>query len=350
MRNRFKSILMLIVACMLAADAGAQVPLETRNAALRYWMAFVDLQDVGADEATQVLIEKTLTGQAIWDETKLGRIVDDNLEAIGIMQRASQLPECDWGYEYVANDPAPVHFMGNSALALARLNALYGMRLASKGDTDQAVEAWLAGIRFSQHLAQGSSLFLTLTARSTLLPNLKALTQAVQAGSLTTAQREQAAAVVRGLPESAFDWGSAWDIEALALDKMWEQLGSTKEHGTSRDPLATYQDLTGLDPAGILAEQTKRHTALKIPPGVNGAIVYPPQQSFDAFHNFMKEVAAILRLPPATARDRLSAMRTSERRLDPLLTHAVPNFEKVNQARADIAAARQQLLRALASR
>src|SRR6266404_9691056 len=77
-----------------------KLPAETKNAALRYWMAFAELHDTGADKSIADLLGKTMSGEGAWDETKLGPIVDVNMESIGIMQRAAKLPECDWGREY----------------------------------------------------------------------------------------------------------------------------------------------------------------------------------------------------------------------------------------------------------
>ena len=56
------------------------------------------------------------------------------------MQRATMLPECDWGLEYSLGPHTPIPFVQNSARALGRLNTLYGIRLAAKGDTRKAVD------------------------------------------------------------------------------------------------------------------------------------------------------------------------------------------------------------------
>ena len=56
----------------------AKYPPETRNAALRYWMAFAEMQDPPANKATQDLLEKTAAGEAAWDERQLGPILDAN--------------------------------------------------------------------------------------------------------------------------------------------------------------------------------------------------------------------------------------------------------------------------------
>jgi len=187
------------------AHAQSGVPPETRNAALRYWLAFADLQDPPTDKATAELLEKTAAGEAAWDETKLGPILDKNETAIWRMQRATKLPECDWGLEYDLGPRASIAYVPK-ARVLARLNTLDGMRLAAKGDSQKAVETWLAGIRFSQHLTKGGSLIFSLVAKMGLTSNFRALTQAAQNGTLTDAQKKQIESVVRALPETGFDW------------------------------------------------------------------------------------------------------------------------------------------------
>src|SRR5262245_49901992 len=96
--------LMLAVVSMLLFNAAAfaqsaKIP-ETRNGGLGYWIAFADMQDLPADKETQSLLEKTAAGEIPWDEAKLGPIVEKNEDAILEMQRATTLPECDWGLEY----------------------------------------------------------------------------------------------------------------------------------------------------------------------------------------------------------------------------------------------------------
>jgi hypothetical protein len=44
------------------------------------------------------------------------------------------------------------------ARVLARLNTLEGMRQMVHGDSQSAVNTWLAGMHFSQDLARGGSL------------------------------------------------------------------------------------------------------------------------------------------------------------------------------------------------
>src|SRR5271167_733793 len=81
-----------------AAPAQQKLPLETRNAALRYWLAFADMQDPPQDK--NLLIGYVASGDKPWDDTQLGPILDQNESAILRMQRATKLPECDWGLDY----------------------------------------------------------------------------------------------------------------------------------------------------------------------------------------------------------------------------------------------------------
>src|SRR5260370_34455883 len=114
------------------------------------------------------------------------------------MQRVTKLRECDWGLEYSLGPRTPIPpFV--KARALARLNTLYGIRLAARGDTPKAVETWLAGIRFSQHLARGGSLLATLVANAVLSDNLRALSKAAEGRSLDEPGGSEVAAGIPGL-------------------------------------------------------------------------------------------------------------------------------------------------------
>jgi hypothetical protein len=100
MKFRLLILVLLTVAFTSRGNAQFQYPPETKNAALRYWIAFVEMRDLPSDKATQDLLEQTLSAQALWDEKKIAPILDANKLAIDIMQRATKLPECDWGLEY----------------------------------------------------------------------------------------------------------------------------------------------------------------------------------------------------------------------------------------------------------
>ncbi len=253
------------------------------------------MQDPPADKATADLLEKTAAGEATWDEAKLGPILDKNETAIWRMQRATKLPDCDWGLEYDLGPRASIAYVPR-ARVLARLNTLDGMRLAAKGDTQKAVETWLAGIRFSQHLARGGSLILSLVAKMGLVSNFHALTQAAQSGRYEE------------------------DPLNVAVRQMAE----------ATSPAAYYQEMMG----GPAPEN----------------FVLPTGPEITAFHNLMASAEEALRLRPNAASERLKTIQESARALHPFFRDAMPSLTRVNDARLEVQAARQKLLQVLSAK
>jgi hypothetical protein len=302
-------------------DAQTNYPPETKNAALRYWLAFADLQDPPSDKDTQALLERTAIGEVAWDEAKLGVILDKNESAILQMQRATKLPECDWGLAYADGWRASIAY-APKARVLARLNTLYGTRMAARGDTLKAVDSWIAGIRFSQHVAKGGSLIFALIAKATLLPDLKALTHAAQAGSLTAAQRRQIETAVRALPDTAFDWSQAMRLEEAGMEKAAAQIA------TSEDPSQYYQSMMGTVPPQGFTPPTAAERV--------------------AFHELMLSARELFRQRPDQASEKLKALQAQVSSLPWFFQQTTPSFTKPNEARAEISAARRQLLQALA--
>jgi hypothetical protein len=187
---------------------------NSTNAALRYWMAFAVMRDPPADQATAELLDRVAAGTSPWDQARLGKTLDDNREALEMMRRATVLPSCDWGLEYELGPRTPIAHLAKGRV-LGRLNGVDGTRLAASGQMAQAVDAWLAGVRFSQHLARGGTLISLLSARLSLSPALKSLARV--APQLDASQRTQIAAAVRAIPEAGFDWADAMRREAEVL-------------------------------------------------------------------------------------------------------------------------------------
>jgi hypothetical protein len=314
------AVLILFVTATTATAQSKMAP-ETRNAALRYWLAFADLRDAPGDKAQQELLEKTATGEVPWDEAKLGPILDQNQNAIEEMQRATKLPECDWGLEYSLGSRASIAYVPR-ARVLARLNTLYGMRVMSKGQTQAAIDSWLDGIRFSQHVAQGGSLIFKLVARMSLLSNFNALTDAVQSGQFDEAQKTKIAFTLRALPEDGFDWA-----EALALDEASFEI-SLQQMRHAANPAAYYQEIMGKQaPADFSV---------------------PSQNDIAARRALVAKAEAALRMPPEQAREPLQDLQGRISTLHPFFQGTVPSFVKINDARAEVYASRQKLLQALA--
>ncbi len=325
MSAQVKRVAAMLVFMFVAATAHAQVklPPETRNAALRYWLAFADLQDPPGDKATADLLEKTAAGEAAWDETKLGSILDKNETAIWRMQRATKLPECDWGLEYDLGPRASIAYVPK-ARVLARLNTLDGMRFAAKGDAQKAVDAWLAGIRFSQHLAKGGSLIFSLVAKMGLVSNFHALAQAAQYSALTDAQKKQIESVARALPETGFDWGEALRYEEAPLTVAVKQMTE------AASPAAYYQEMMD-KPAPT-------------------DFTLPKASEVAAFRRLMNSAEEALRLPPEQASERLRTLQDSVKTLHPFFQEVTPSFTHINDARIEVQAARTQLLKAVVAK
>jgi hypothetical protein len=312
-----------------------KLPPPPSNAALLYWQAFAEMQDYATDSSTADLLERTVKGEVPWDEQRLGHFVDDNLDAIRTMQRASKLPECDWGLEdtFEARNAFPVTYWQNSARSLARLNTLYGIRQAASGDSQEATDTWLAGIRFSQHLAQGGTLIFKLVAEQALLPNFEILTTIVRQGKMPAAEKAHVRSVVETLPETVFDWGEAWALEGGLLE------AGLREVLKSPDPIKAYEAFSG-----------ERAPEVAFPPSAKGSKTRPAilLVDFSTFEDYMSRIQAALTAPSPVAQRRIETLEAERKSVSPLLQRFIPSPSRVNDARAEIALARQRLLQAAA--
>ncbi len=323
MRFRLLATILIMLASASRVSAQIQLPQETKNAALRYWMAFAEMQDVATDKTAQELLEKTAAGEAEWDEKKLAPILEANAAAIQMMQRATKLPECDWGLEYSRGPRASIAYAPR-ARALARLNTLDGMRQMAAGDAQSAVNTWLTGVRFSQDLARGGSLIFALMAKGTLLPNLRLLREATVNGKLNEVQKRQVVAGVRALPEDGLDWGEAWGLESATVEQI------LKELQTAANPSATYEAIMG-SPAPKQG----------LPPAV---------QEIHDYREYVLAVQKALRQPPAKAKVSLDGLEAKRATLSDVERNLIPNPQKSNLGRIEVMKARAELLQALAAK
>jgi hypothetical protein len=311
--------------CLVASAVSA--PAQSRsdaapNAALRYWMAFAEIQDVPSDEATTRLLGEVESGQAAWEEARLGPIVQANRRALEMMRRASALARCDWGLEVELGPFTPIAHLAR-ARVLARLNTLAGLRLTAAGRMDDAVDAWLAGVRFSQHVASGGSLISVLTARVALRSAMQAMTRVTELGQLNGAQRGRIRMAVAGIPETGFAWDAAIRAEQAALD-VWVQLLAA-----SPDFATAYQRMSGAAPS----------------PGLS----LPPAPAVAGFRRFMSSVAEAFRPTPERTRVALPGLDAARQDLHPFYQSLIPSLSRVNDTRAEVKAERDRLLAALAS-
>jgi len=320
--NSFLAIALIVMSTSVGWPQ-AKYPPETRNAALRYWLAFALIQDPPADKATQDLLEKTSAGEAAWDETRLGAILDANSGAIRTMQRATKLPECDWGLEYDRGVRAAIPNLAR-ARVLARLNQLTGMREMAKGNSQAAVDTWLAGVRLSQHLATGGPLIFALVAKSALLPNLRALSSESRQGHLSDTQKRHVSEALKGLREDGFNWAAAWGFEALTLQQFLVEL-----RGAPNPPIL-YESVAGK-------------------PMPSGAEV-PGTEDTRRFNAYMASAQSALNLPPDATKMKLSALEMQKRALPEIVQMLIPSAQRVNDARLEVFTARKELVKSLATK
>jgi hypothetical protein len=308
----------VIAASLLVLRADAQAP--PANAALRYWMAFAAMRDPPADKATADLLERVSEGRDPWDEAKLGRIVDDNQQALAIMQRASTLTFCDWGLEYdLGPDTAIPHLA--KARTLGRLAVIAGKRLQAQGQLSQAVDMWLAGVRFSRHIAEGGSLISALSGRRVMQSNLWAIHRENLLKSLDEATRKRIETVVRALPEAGFDWSAAMKREEAAIEVTVRRLQAAP------------------DPKAYFARMTQSPAPADFTP--------PSAADVAAFHAFMGRIQTVLATPPGQWRDRLEELERTQATLHPFFQRFVVHPKSLEGASGDLAPRRYSLLEAV---
>ncbi|HKW76886.1 MAG TPA: hypothetical protein VJN64_15250 [Terriglobales bacterium] len=316
----------MLVVLMMAASAwaGSQpfTPPPNRNAALRYWMAFADLQDHPADQATTALMEQVLEGSANWDEQRLGPIVEANSAAVLSMQRGSELPECNWGLDYSRGEAMSLGHLPK-ARVLARLNALYGARQIAQGDTAGAVATWLAGLRFAQCVSKGVGLIGILSAKPAFMANLHLITRAAQSG-LTGELQRQVTAQLRKLPADGLDWASSIRAEA------WADQQSLRNLATSTNFQQTYKDFYGT-PAPEAAHP-------------------PTAGEIEAFAALMNEIVAAFQLSHEQAEEKLKSLMARADQMNPAVRSVIPGYLKMNDNREQVVREQQGLLKVLKSK
>lgn len=319
MRMIRKFAALIALGAFTAGLAGAQQfqPVETKNAALRYWWAFSLMKDPPALQPVQDLLANVAAGTADWDENRLGPILDSNREAIEVMQAATNLPECDWGIDYEKGPAAHIPPMAK-ARVLGNLNAVYGTRLAAGGDLSGAVDSWLAGMRFAKHVTRGSSLIGLLAGKSVLVANLNALDRTLAAGKLDEGLRAKVLAAVKAMLPDGFDWGEGMRYETYAGSLTLTELAQ------SSDPKTLYESFMGRSvPADFKA---------------------PDSEGIRRYNVLMEQGARLLEKPYAEAKAALPGVDAQLRAMGGLYAGITPNIMRVNEVRAEVIAEREKLL------
>ena len=315
-----KSLLFITLICCTLAQAQQFTPPPNKNAALRYWAAFAEMKDHSVDEVTGKLMDDVLNGSASWDEKRLGPIVEENAYAVRAMQRAVDLPECNWGLDYSLGSAMPLAHLPK-ARVLARLNALYGVRQLARNDADSAVTTWLAGLRFAQHVGNGISLIGTLSAKPAFVANLHLLTAAVRSGAVNTELQNKIRIALRQLPQDGVPWLDSIKAEVWADEEGLQYLARAANFA------ATYKEFFDKEPS---------------------ADAKPPSSSdIKAFHALMSEIVAAFQLPSAQTQEKLQAINAKLKEMNPAVQAVVPNYQRVNENRQTVANEIEALQKAL---
>jgi hypothetical protein len=302
---RLLATIMAVLASAHTARAQAMFPPETDNAALRYWSALVEVREPPDDDATRHLFGETTAGRVAWDETKLGPILDFNLDALRTMQQATKLPVCNWGFDYRHGARMPVEF-GMRARLLSDLNALQGIREMAHGDSRTAVDTWLAGVHFGRDMSRSGPVIAALIAHAIILDNLHRLRDSAQQGKLNEEQKTELSVFIKTMPEDGFDWGAAWAVE-FAIGDQFLQKSRTADKPESDDKIRTYEE-------------------------------------------YMLAAQAALRESPADAKSRIADLESRLRRLGKVEQNLIPSLRVSNEARIRLATAHEELLRALTTK
>jgi hypothetical protein len=310
----------LVCSCVMAAQSPQFAPPPGKNAALRYWTAFAEMKDRSIDDATTKLMEDVLSGNAAWDEQRLGPIVEENSFAVRFMQRATELPECNWGLDYSLGSATPLAHLPR-ARVLARLNALYGARQMAKGDVEGAATTWLAGLRFAQHVGKDIGLIGALSARPAFTANLHLLTVAVASKAVNAELQRRIYAQAGKLPAEGLDW-----IESIRLE-AWADEEGLKSLAAATDFPNTYKEFFGSTP----------------PQGATP----PSPADISGFRAMMVDVIAAFRLPPAQTRERIAAVNDRLKKANPAVQAISPNYLKLNDSREKVAQEKESLMKAL---
>jgi hypothetical protein len=316
------SLLFAAIVFLCSASGYAQpfTPPANKNAALRYWMAFAEMADRSADDATVKLMEDVLSGTASWDEQRLGPIVEENSAAVQMLKRATELPECNWGLEYSRGAAMSIGHLPK-ARVLARLNALYGARQMAKGDTVGAVNTWLAGLHFAQDIGKDIGLIGLLSAKPAFLANLHLLAQAVQSGLVNAELQSKIRSQLQKLPNDGLNWTDSIKAEAWAGEDGLKYLANAPNFQE------TYKEFFSQPPPQPAHPPTPAEIA--------------------SFRSYMNDIVAAFKLPDSQTQERLSALKERTKSMNPAVQSVIPGYQKLNETRKQVSSDVQLLNKAL---
>jgi hypothetical protein len=216
----FRWIPALILLCAAQANSANSESANklAKNAALRYWTAFSEMQDSALSDDEAKALNAVVDGTTPYDDSKYKELIEKNRFALDIMARGTALPACDWGIDYKQGAATPVDHVLKGR-ALGSLNILYVLHLQTTGDNDGAVRALAAGMRFSHDIANGGTLLSALVAKRLLLAHFNVMASISHAGGLSAGQRLMLKKALAELGAEGLDWQAAVKREMEVLDQ-----------------------------------------------------------------------------------------------------------------------------------
>lgn len=248
--------LAIAVSLELSGQGGAGACVG-KNAALRYWSAFAQMRDtaVSAEEAKK--LEAILEGTAPYSDLKYRELVERNRPAVETMLRGTEASECDWGLEYEMGSDTPIEYV-RKALALGRLNVLYGFHQLQVGDRKGGMRTLTGGIRFSHDVAAGGPLVAALAAKTLLVTHLRSIDFAAAEHALSEDERKAIAAELGRIGGDGVNWEGAIQRELEVLRRPGGPAPAGIE-ALYRQALRDPSKLTALQKAIADAPQTIRN-------------------------------------------------------------------------------------------
>ena len=172
---------------------------------------------------------------------KFKQLVEKNHTALETLFRGASLSSCDWSLDYRRGENVPVDYT-QKALALGRINVLYTFHMLIARDKDSAARALILGLRFSQNVAAGGSIFAALSAKILITEHIKAATQ--HFAQLSSSQQAALRSAVIQLGANGVDWQSAVkrDLESLQPRFARDPRSSESLNRITSSYLATLED------------------------------------------------------------------------------------------------------------
>ena len=281
--NILRRIALAALAVALLAAPAALKSTQTgekpgENAALRYWSAFAQMQDMGLTDAQAKELYRIVEGTAPFVPSTYKELIARNRPALETMASGAAMPYCDWGIDYRLGPEAPLDHVGKAA-QLGRLNVLYAMQL-EMNDRAAAVKTLAVGVRFSHDVASGGTLLSALLAKSLLMAHLRVMASMLQKNDLTAGERATLRNALARIGPDGVDW----------------QASIQRELAIYRGPLPTADGVKKLDPQALAALARITHlyvSALSNPsmlPELQKAITNAPKPLREVVPNLTRVV------------------------------------------------------------